>query len=55
MSTGRGAERSGEPAVACRLVIDGRVIEFALAGPLVSMAPAAEKTAKRPTRRRAAR
>ena len=36
--------------VVCRLVVDGRVIEFTLDGPLVALAPAAEKTAKR-TRR----
>lgn len=36
--------------VACRLVVDGRVIEFALDGPLVALAPAGAKTEKK-TRR----
>jgi hypothetical protein len=46
--------------VACRLVVDGRVIEFTLPGRLVELAPGArtahavshEQTAKRTTRRR---
>jgi hypothetical protein len=37
--------------VACRLVVDGRVIEFVLPGRLVELAPAPEKTEKRTTRR----
>jgi hypothetical protein len=41
--------------VECRLVVNGQVIEFTLPGRLVEMAPAPEKTAKRPARRRAAK
>lgn len=37
--------------VACTLTIGGRVLEFTLEGPLVAMAPAPEKTAKRTPRR----
>jgi hypothetical protein len=37
--------------VDCRLTINGVTIDFRLAGPLVAMAPAVEKTAKRPSRK----
>jgi hypothetical protein len=37
--------------VDCRLTINGVTIDFRLAGPLVAMAPAAEKTPKRTSRR----
>ena len=37
--------------VDCRLTIGGVTIDFRLDGPLVAMAPAAEKTAKRPSRK----
>jgi len=37
--------------VACRLTIGGQVIEFTLAGPLVAMAPAGEKLAKKTSKR----
>ena len=40
--------------VECRLVIDGRVIEFVLPGRLVELAPAPETTEKR-TRRKGAK
>lgn len=36
--------------VDCRLTINGVTIDFRLAGPLVAMAPAAEKTAKKARR-----
>lgn len=39
----------------CRLTINGVTIEFKMDGPLVALAPAPEKTAKRPARRRGAR
>lgn len=38
--------------VACRLVVDGKVIEFTLPGRLVELAPAPEKTVKRTSTRR---
>jgi hypothetical protein len=50
MSNERGAEQ-----VECRLTINGQVIEFTLPGRLVEMAPAGEKTEKRPARRRGAK
>jgi hypothetical protein len=37
--------------VDCRLTINGVTIDFKLDGPLVAMAPAAEKTPKRTSRR----
>lgn len=41
-------ERGG---VQCRLTLpDGRVVEFAMAGPLVTLAPAAAKTEKKSKR-----
>ena len=50
MSSERGAEQ-----VECRLTINGVTITFQMAGPLVALAPAPEKTAKRPARRRGAK
>jgi len=46
-----GAAETAAAGVACTLTIGGRVIEFTLEGPLVAMAPAPEKPAKRPSKR----
>lgn len=45
MNTERGAGQ-----VECRLTINGVTIDFQLDGPLVAMAPAAEKPAKKARR-----
>ena len=44
-----GAAESAAAGVVCTLTIGGRTLEFVLAGPLVAMAPAPEKTDKRTT------
>jgi hypothetical protein len=51
MHTNEAETAAAAAGVACTLTIGGRVIEFTLEGPLVAMAPAPEKTAKRTSKR----